>query len=194
MEAMDTQSSKKNGQKNGKQPDIPDLLRQIGGMNDTIDDLITFARPNAAYAPDAPIELGVMLNNIQQKMRAVQDIIIVLEDEPPAFSTSKNELEMVLGNLISQSVDHNIESNTITVTAKIKDNISTFNIVNSSKNRVARARKEELLYPLSSSRPDIKFEVAKKTVENRGGVITAGKKESSYTVKWPIVQQHEPEG
>ena len=169
--------------------DSTDLLRQIGGMNDTIDDLIMYSRPNSNYAPDVPIELSSLLDGIRNKMSEINDLMIILEDEPPPFKTSKPELEMVLGNLISQSIAPEKEANTITVSAKIKDNITTFNIINTSLSKAERKADVHLRFPLTNPGPDIKFEVAKKAIENRGGSLITGKRGSSYTIKWPIIRQ-----
>ena len=176
--------------------ELSDLLRQIAAMNDTIDDLIMYARPQSTYSPEVPIELGPLLDEIHKQMPDSEEVIILLEDAPPAFKSNKSELELVLGNLISQSVRPDENQNTITVSAKIKDNITTFNIINTSAlsgKPISKKEDGDLLYPLTSSRPDIKLEVAKKTIENRGGVLITEKKGSGYTVKWPLVKEQSPE-
>ena len=183
----------RNGSLEEKALDTSDLLRQIGTMNDTIDDLIMYARPQHVYSPDVPIELGPLLEDIQKKMADTKEVFIVLEDEPAPFKSSKAELELVLSNLINQSLSQHVQANTITVSAKIKDNITTFNIINTSvaksKKKTKKRDNEDMLYPLPTSRPDIKLEVAKKTVENRGGVLIKEKQGSGYTVKWPITKE-----
>ena len=169
--------------------DSADLLRHIGSMNDTIDDLIIFAHPQNIYAPEVPIELGTLLNDIQEKITHHQDIKIVLENEPRPFKTSRSDLELVLSNLIGQSAIHDDEVNTIKIFAATKDNITTFKIVNASKADTSHTSSNAFLYPLSQNRPDIKLEVAKKTVEKRGGSLLVDKKGSSITVKWPITEE-----
>ena len=197
VERLDSATGSNGSEDYGQMNGATDLLKQIAAMNDTIDDLIMYARPQSGYSPEVTIELGALLDDIHKKMDGESEVIIVLEDEPPAFKSNKPELELVLGNLISQSLQPEEKQNTITVSAKLQDNITTFNIINTSalklKKKAKKAGKDELLFPLGSSRPDIKLEVAKRTIESRGGVLITEKKGSGYTIKWPLVKEQTAE-
>ena len=177
-----------------QQTSLNRTLRELNAMNDSIDDLISYSRIGHFIEREESVDLSSLVHEIQNKLSHHGDVHVVAEKDLPVVNTLKRDLELVLYNVMSNSIREHGASKTITVSASTEDELTTFTIANTIPQKATSANEhiENIRFPVSKNHKSINLnlEIARKTIERNGGVLIHDEyldNKYSYSFKWPII-------
>ena len=186
-----------------KQKVFEGIYTNVNHLNDTIDDLMTYAHIGRYLEKESIVDLTTLMSELQHKIKLPETKEFIVAKTLPTINTHKQELELVLYNLISSSVTlSKSDSGSISIAAKSHPASTTFTItdmVPTSKhvdsNQENEGRMGEIRYPLNQGSEEHKTRnlhlvMAQKAIEDRGGTlrIEAPKKgRDVITFEWPAV-------
>ena len=172
-------------------------MKEVNGMNDSIDDLISFTRIGHFITPEEEVNLPGLINEVREKLPTKNAVHILTDTALSTIKTHKRDLELVLYNIISSSLGKGEQEEHFTVSASTEDDMTTFTVVNESGNNGTTAQNivKDISYPLNKRQQhntiNLNLEIARKTIEHNGGHLITNEHmadTNTYTFKWPTPQ------